>query len=329
MPVLRTLIVLLATLLAGPVAGRAACAGRDLIATLPEGRRAALDAATAAQPYPSGNLWQATRSGRTVTLVGTLHLDDPRLDAVMERLAPAIAGAATLMTEAGPAEEEALRRYLALHPDAFTGPDLQADLSPDDRARLAAALRARGVPEAMGVHLHPWYLSALLDMPPCLAVAAAAEGGLDRRIVKRAAERYLPVTALEPWDVVLHVFDAFSRGEQIEMLRQALALDAQAEDMLATLVEAYFRQDSRRLWEFQRSLAAAVPGVDVEQVARDFATMERSLMAERNRAWIPAIEAASARGPVLAAFGALHLSGEAGVLNLLARRGWTLERLAF
>jgi len=32
-------------------------------------------------------------------------------------------------------------------------------------------------------------------------------------------------------------------------------------------------------------------------------------------------------GPVLAAFGALHLSGQDGVLDLLARDGWVLERL--
>ena len=329
MTFLRILFLTLATLLAGPLAARAACAGRDLIAALPEGERAALGATAAALPYASGNLWRATRDGRTVTLLGTLHLDDPRLDAVMDRAAPLIADADTLMVEGGPAEEEALRRHLALHPDAFTGPDLQAEFAPDDWTRLADALRARGVPAAMGAHLQPWYLAALLAMPPCLVVASAAGGGLDQRVIGAAAAKELPVTALEPWDVALHVFDAFSREEQVEMLRQSLTFDAQAEDLLATLVEAYFREESRTLWEFQRGLALTVPGTDPAAVARDFATMERSLMSERNRAWIPAIEAASARGPVLAAFGALHLSGEAGVLNLLAQNGWTLERLAF
>ena len=33
-------------------------------------------------------------------------------------------------------------------------------------------------------------------------------------------------------------------------------------------------------------------------------------MTDRNRAWIPVIEARRQDGPVLAAFGALHLSGE-------------------
>ena len=33
------------------------------------------------------------------------------------------------------------------------------------------------------------------------------------------------------------------------------------------------------------------------------------------------------QGPVFAAFGALHLSGKDGVLALLEREGFTLERL--
>jgi uncharacterized protein len=39
------------------------------------------------------------------------------------------------------------------------------------------------------------------------------------------------------------------------------------------------------------------------------------------------LEGAAADGPAFAAFGALHLSGDEGVLNLLAGQGWTVERL--
>ena len=81
------------------------------------------------------------------------------------------------------------------------------------------------------------------------------------------------------------------------------------------------------IWEYSRWLTLQTPGMDPARVEGDFARMEASLMTERNRAWIPVIEAAAANGPVLAAFGALHLSGEDGVLALLEREGFTLERL--
>jgi uncharacterized protein YbaP (TraB family) len=51
------------------------------------------------------------------------------------------------------------------------------------------------------------------------------------------------------------------------------------------------------------------------------------MISSRNAAWVPVLEGAAQKGPVLAAFGALHLPGEHGVLNLLAQNGWTIQVL--
>ena len=48
-------------------------------------------------------------------------------------------------------------------------------------------------------------------------------------------------------------------------------------------------------------------------------------MTRRNRAWLPVIEAQAAKGQLVVAFGALHLPGETGVLNLLAQNGWKIS----
>ena len=81
------------------------------------------------------------------------------------------------------------------------------------------------------------------------------------------------------------------------------------------------------IWEFSRYASQDLPGTTPAEVDAGFAVMETALMSTRNRGWIPVIEAAAAKGPVFAAFGALHLSGDAGVLALLQARGWTIERL--
>ncbi|MDD8022590.1 MAG: TraB/GumN family protein, partial [Paracoccaceae bacterium] len=54
---------------------------------------------------------------------------------------------------------------------------------------------------------------------------------------------------------------------------------------------------------------------------------EELLIATRNRAWLPVIEDALADGPAVLAAGALHLSGEAGLLALLRADGFTITRL--
>ncbi|WP_370206496.1 TraB/GumN family protein, partial [Pararhodobacter marinus] len=62
-----------------------------------------------------------------------------------------------------------------------------------------------------------------------------------------------------------------------------------------------------------------------------FDTVNGAMINARNRAWIPVIldTLDSTDGTVIAAFGAAHLSGEEGVLNLLAEEGFELERAPF
>jgi uncharacterized protein YbaP (TraB family) len=97
--------------------------------------------------------------------------------------------------------------------------------------------------------------------------------------------------------------------------------------MTVTLANAYFAGQSRLLWEFTLSRSLTLPGFQAEEVARQFALMEDVLMTRRNRAWIPVLTAAAARGPVVAAFGALHLPGAEGIPALLAAEGWQIDRL--
>jgi uncharacterized protein YbaP (TraB family) len=61
-----------------------------------------------------------------------------------------------------------------------------------------------------------------------------------------------------------------------------------------------------------RLISYDMPGYTRDQVDAEFARMEQILIAaSRNRAWIPVLTGAAQEGPVFAAFGALHLSGEA------------------
>lgn len=327
-PLLACLFGLLSSL---PAAAN--CQGQNRIALMPEAVRAELVARVDAVPYPRGNVWRATRGDEIVTLVGTYHLDDPRFDPLMEPLGLLADASSTLLVEAGPIEEAELQKALARDPSlmfVLDGPTLPEALPADTWNALKAALSARGIPPFMGAKMQPAYLSMLLGIPPCAAGALTGqERGLDARLIERADEAGVPVRALEPYDTIFDIFAALTPDEQREMLEMALALDHQTEDAFATMQDSYFAEDSRMIWEYSRWLTLQAPGMDPARVEADYAAMEESLMNARNRAWIPVIEAALADGPVLAAFGALHLSGHEGVLALLEAEGFTLERLEF
>ena len=319
----------LASLAAFPVLAR--CQGSNQIAALPPETRATLRAAVDAAPFAQGNLWRATRGDQVLHLIGTYHLDDPRHDAVMARLAPLLDQTATLLVEAGPAEEAALLKAINEDPSmifVMDGPTLPEVLPPETWLKLQRALTARSVPVMLGAKMQPAYLSILLAIPPCAVTdLTGVQNGLDKRLVNQAEARGVPVQALEPYDVVFGIFAILSENDPLGLLQMSLAMEDQSEDLFATLADSYFAEDSRMIWEFSRWWTLQTPGMDPAEVEADFALMEDTLVIQRNRAWIPVIEAALDKGPVLAAFGALHLSGEDGVLALLERAGFTVERL--
>ena len=318
-------------------AGAAECAGRDLIGALPAEQRAELDRAVDDVPYPTGIFWQATRGAAPIESAGTYHFPDPRHEATVARMAPLIAQAGALLVEAGPDEEAALTEKLRRDPSLMvdpTGPTLPERLGPAEWQIVAQAVEERGMPAVMASRLRPWYVAMLLGLSPCMMEQAqdlAARQGLDHRLIDEARDHDVPVLALEPWDTLFTLFKGMTPAEENDMIRAALPAARLADDYAATALEAYFRGDIRAVWEFGRLDALRNSGLPPGAVDRQVRLAEDRLMTRRNRSWIGpltrAAEAAAARGkPVVAAFGALHLPGDTGVLRLLEAEGWTITR---
>jgi uncharacterized protein len=325
------LFLSLACALLLPSALAAECQGRNLIAAMPAAAQADLRAKAEAVPYAVGNFWRATRGTEVIHLIGTYHFDDPRHDATMQLLDPILTQAKTLLVEAGPAEEESLKARIADDPSLIIntdGPTLPEVMAPDDWTRLSDAVKARGLPAFMVAKFRPWYVSMLLSIPPCGLETAAEPNGLDTRLIRAAHAAGVPVKALEPYDTVFGIFKGMSQTEQIDMLTSALAIESVSADMTQTLADSYFNQEGRLIWEFNRAQTLAAPGYTPERVDAEMAVMEQSMMIKRNHAWIPVIEAEAEKGPLMVGFGALHLSGNEGVLRLLENDGYKIERLA-
>lgn len=318
-------------LLAVPRAALALCAGQDLIAALPAAERAALEARADSRPFARGNLWRAERGAETIFLAGTYHLPDARHEALLARLVPLLASATALLVEAGPEEEARLQAEFATRPDfmlTLDGPTLPERLDEADWQAVAAAMRARGIPAVVASRLRPWYVAMMLGVPACALDGMRGGGqGLDHRLIAAARARGLPIRALEPHDTLFGLFGALPREGELDMLRAALAMAERPEDMTVTLANAYFAGRAQLLWDFMLDRALAAPGVDQADLRRQFALMEEVLMTRRNRGWIPVLLEAARTGPVLAAFGALHLPGETGILALLQAEGFTITPL--
>ncbi|PKP70278.1 MAG: TraB/GumN family protein [Alphaproteobacteria bacterium HGW-Alphaproteobacteria-4] len=326
----RALALVAACLLASAPA-RAACVGANLFDALAPETRAELRYRAAVVPHAEGILWRAERGLARITLVGTFHFDDPRHAATLAALQPALAGARALLVEAGPQEQALLQQAMSSRLDLFfvpSGPTLPERMAEPEWLRLAAAMRARGVPGFLAAKFKPWYAAMTLSLSPCaLGEVAAGREGLDGQLIEAAEARGLPVLAMEPYDAALTLFDLIPDGDQIDLIRAALLTAEAADDYTATLADAYFAEETRLIWEFTRHDALTNSGMAPAAVEAQIALSEELLIERRNRAWIAPILAAAARGPVLVAAGALHLPGQAGLLALLEAEGFAVTRL--
>ncbi|PPB82232.1 hypothetical protein LV82_00158 [Albidovulum inexpectatum] len=326
--------IFLLCLLTMPQMAQARCEGRNLLEALPPAERAQIEATIDAVPFGRGNRWVARRGDSVIHIVGTYHLDDPRHDPVAKRLEAVIPVVRTVLVEAGPQEEARLKADMARDPSLMfvtDGPTLPERLSEDDWRLLSSAMQARGIPAFLVSKMQPWYVSMLLGIPSCAIqdMTAGTVKGLDGRIIEMAGAAGVPIRALEPHDTIFRLFAQMDEAEKLDMLRVTLALDAQAEDYARTLADTYFAENVRAAWELGKRAVQSVTGDPRARVEDEFARMEEILMNQRNRAWIDVIEQAAMEGPTLVAFGALHLSGEQGVLNLMTLRGWQVERVPF
>lgn len=326
---LRILFALVFNFLAA--ASWAACSGTDLRASLDEAQRSEIAARLDGVPYAQGNHWIARRGARQLNLIGTLHLTDPRMEALTARLAPVIRAADLLLVEATLEDQAKLKNDLASKPELIllTGPSLIDRLPPETWQTLADALQARGMPPFMAAKFQPWFLNLMLSLPPC-AMREMTQGGkgLDQRLMELAATADVPTAALESSDTLFMLMGQGSFDEQLEALELSILPVALVEDASATMINQYFEEQTVEALETSRVITRAAALMDPDEFDQQFDGFMDAMSKSRNLAWIEVIEAAEQPRIVIAA-GAFHLGGEFGLLNLLAQRGYTLERAPF
>ena len=326
---MRTFLALVLSLWSTTLA--ALCTGDSFMDRITNAERAQIDAAVMATPYPSGLHWTATRGDKTLHVIGTMHIWDPRLDAVFERTVLSVIASDLLLVEATPEDEARLQSFMANNPEFIfltEGPTLPERIEPALWENIVDAVRARMVPPFLASKMRPWYLSLTLAIPPCI-VSELASGaqGLDHMLMDAAQAADVPLQAVEN---PLDLFETMNSGsfeEQIETLKLSLLAPDLQSEMFVAMLDAYFAGDIAEIWEASRISANYVAELEIEQSDQLFAEFEDALLIQRNLNWMPVIkEAANSNDVITLAVGAAHLPGTRGVLNLLAQDGWSITR---
>ena len=264
-------------------------------------------------------------------MIGTFHFADPRIDRIAAGFSDIIANADLVMFESTMEEMLDLGQRIRSNPALIILPhweSLPSMLPEATWDRLAIAARSNGIQPWMLSRMQPWFAFAILSVPTCVTQMNNSNNGLDRQLDGFAAEHGVPVASLEPVDSVQAMFVGSSDEEMAALFDvTAVATPDATAGHLASL-EAYLAERSADMIPLSLWQATARGGLDPDRALAGWAMIEEVVLNRRNHAWIPRILSREEEQLVVAV-GALHLSGEEGVLNLLAQAGYALTRAPF
>ncbi len=274
----------------------------------------------AAQRFDRGLLWRIDRpgvSGRAPSyLYGTVHVDDARATAFGPSVRSALAKSRVFVPELLPDADSA--QAFAAATRAEPGQTLADLAGSDDFERIADRLHTRySVLRATTARLKPWAAYVYLSQP-----ARPMGEIVDAALIRLAQQQGLPVQPLETVEQQIAAMDAVPVASQLALLA-ALARDhdaAMAE--VDQLVELYLAQDLAGLRRLEESATRDDPRL--QQPMSDFI---EQILDHRNERMLTTLRPQLEAGGAFTAVGALHLTGEQGLLARLVRAGWRVRRV--
>lgn len=273
---------------------------------------APLDAA-AAQSF----LWKATGRQNVVYLVGSVHLLTKDYYPLSPALEAAFKDSDLLVEEADLAEMLSPDSQLLLLMRGMLPANQSLDkvLSPATYALVSKRVTDLGLPIEPLKRFKPWALALTLMGLEWQNAGFDAELGLDKHFYDRARAEGKPVQGLETADYQISRFDEMTFEQQDRMLAETLKGVENEKANVAALADAWQAGD-----------AATIERVVLGELKDDRLIYER-LLVERNRNWMPKIEALfSRRGRTFVVVGAAHLVGPDGLLAMLRAKGYSIEQ---
>ncbi|MEQ1909179.1 MAG: TraB/GumN family protein [Vicinamibacterales bacterium] len=264
-------------------------------------------------------LWKVTGPrGGTVYLAGSIHL----LTSEYYPLAPAFDEAFVqsdlLVEEIDLGEMQAPEAQMQMLTRGMmpAGQTLESVLSASTLADVRAKVAELGLPLAPLQLFKPWSLSLTLQALEWQKAGLDPELGLDKHFYDRAKQAGKPVQGLETMDFQLGQFDGMPMPLQDRLLASTLKEMASTKDSVGALARAWKAGD-----------VATIEGLALDDLKAE-PDMYQRLLVDRNRNWIPKLEALFARPkPSFVIVGAAHLVGSDGLLSALRAKGYTVVQM--
>ncbi len=277
-------------------------------------------ASAPAQPdgrFTKGLLWRVSKAGVAPSYVfGTIHIADPRVLEVPEVVGRALFQSRQYFMESFQGEREAARFFEAAQFE--DGRRLEPLIGTQAYATVAAMFRAREVPEEVIARLKPW--AALVNFT--ITPEDYEKVTLDLKLVELARGRRLRVMGLEGIEEQISVFDRIPLDTQVELLKHALDHRDELAAMIEPTIQAWMRRDLAGIHAASDRVAARYP-----EMAGHYRILFRRVVENRSVVMAHRLFMPLREGGAFVAVGANHLYGHRGILALIERQGYRVERV--
>jgi hypothetical protein len=197
-----------------------------------------------------------------------------------------------------------------------SGQTLDKVVSPGTFALVSERVKSLGLPIEPLSRFKPWALALTLLGLEWQAAGFDADLGLDKHFYDQAVAAGKEVQGLETIEFQISRFDEMTMEEQDRMLASTLRELETEKASVTTLANAWKAGDAPTVEKI------------VLQELRQEPRMYQRLLVDRNKDWMPKIEALfSRKGRAFVVVGAAHLVGPDGLLAQLKARGYAIEQL--
>lgn len=268
-----------------------------------------------------GLFWHAEKDGRSIYLLGSVHLATADFYPLRAQIQQAYEESSALLVEADIiAAESDIKLQQQIMAESFYGPDrsLRDDLSPELLARLEKWLRSRNVPEALFMRQRPAIAMITLSMVEVQARGLDPSHGIDRHFLQQAHRGGKPIMELEGVLPQLRMLNSIEKPELLleQTLEQLQSLDTLVPKLLST----WKAGDAQQFYQL-------IIGDGLENQP-EYESLYETMFFKRNREMSDRLARESKKQPALFAIvGAGHLVGKRSVVDYLRQQGFTLRQL--
>ena len=199
------------------------------------------------------------------------------------------------------------------------GQTLKSVLSPGTYQLLKKKLKPLGIDMTQIEKLKPWVVHVNMSGKFDSSIEFRPDLGIENYFYQRAKDAGKPTGGLETMQDQIEVFDRLPMKVQEAMLKETLTMtdSKKREKAFLQMVKSWHQGRLEGLEELVESM-------------KTFPLFYQKLLVERNHNWVPQIENfLTEKKNVLVIVGAAHLAGEDGLLALLKKKGYELERVSF